>query len=216
MQNKEPSLRGNAVKRIVKEIQSGELAPNVALTEAQICEKFGLSRTPAREALIELVTNGIMIKIPRKGYCVREFTTKDKLDIYAVLAINDAFAAKLAMEHMTEEDYMKMNKLVDLMDISIKYKNYYDYNEQQSDFHQVYTDKCGNQFLIDKLLEIKESVPHYIYYSDSSDKVFDACKEANNEHVQILKFFKAHDLEKLTDLLVNTHWIAKEKYIDMI
>ena len=101
------SLRGLATRQIIREIQSGRFQPGTIVTEVQICEIVGLNRTPVREALIELVANGVIEKVPHKGYQVREFDEKSKIDVFEIIAVLDALAARLSIEKMTDEDFMR-------------------------------------------------------------------------------------------------------------
>ena len=57
------------------------LFPNDILTENQMIEKFGVSKSPVREALVELCKDGVLINIPRMGYQVRAVTLKEIMDI---------------------------------------------------------------------------------------------------------------------------------------
>ena len=58
-----------------------EYRPNDILTENQMIEKFGVSKSPVREALVELCKDGVLINIPRMGYQVRAVTLKEIMDI---------------------------------------------------------------------------------------------------------------------------------------
>jgi Transcriptional regulators len=210
------SLRGLATRQIIREIQSGRFQPGTIVTEVQICEIVGLNRTPVREALIELVANGVIEKVPHKGYQVREFDEKSKIDVFEIIAVLDALAARLSIEKMTDEDFMRMNELIDLMNVAIKYQNYEGYNDLQEQFHHVYIDKCDNPFLINKLEEIKESVPRYTYYSDDNEKMWQACEQANEEHKVIVELIRKKEALEVSRYLIYTHWFAKSKYKDII
>ena len=60
---------------------NGEYRPNDILTENQMIEKFGVRKSPVREALVELCKDGVLINIPRMGYQVRAVTLKEIMDI---------------------------------------------------------------------------------------------------------------------------------------
>lgn len=195
---------------ILEKIRNDEISPNEIITEAMLCDMLKISRTPVREALIELIAKGVLEKVPRKGYRVKELDTKSKLNVYTVLASLDALAAKCAIVNMTEEDFLKMEEAIDLIDIAIKYKNYPNYYSLQEQFHQVYIDNCDNPFLQKMLQEIKTSITHYTYYSKDIDKLFDLCKEVNEEHRHILKLFREGKAEELARFLSETHWGTKD------
>ncbi len=93
---------------IVRQIEIGHLEPGVRLSEAELMETFNVSRTPIREALIRLSSDGIIKNDNRKGFFVKGFSRQDVLENYFIIACLDAYAASLALGRLTEED---MNKL---------------------------------------------------------------------------------------------------------
>lgn len=208
------SLRDQVINTINTKIQYGELPPNEIITETQICKELNISRTPVREALIQLVADGVLKKVPRKGYIVEEFDSKSKLNLYAIYGVLDALAATLSLTNITEEDILKMHECVDKIDIALKYKNYSDYYNLQDEFHQIYRKKCDNPKLINMLNELSVGPVNRSYFSDDIDKLFAALKENNDEHREIIELFKSKDVENLEKFLRVNHW--ETKYPDMI
>ena len=203
------SLRNKVAEDILRKIRSGEISSDMIMTEASICASLALSRTPVREALIELTLNGVLEKITNKGYKIRELDYKSKSDISILLADLEALAAKLAINNLTEEDYAHMEELIDMIDVAIKHQNYVKYSELQEQFHNVYNQKCDNPMLIEYLYNIKIRIVRYIYYTDDTNKLFDICRNMNDEHREILKLFKEKKADELEDYLVNVHWFTK-------
>lgn len=212
--NSSTSLRNEVIKTIKNKIQLNELQPNEILTEAQICNELNISRTPVREALIQLVADGVLKKIPRKGFTVEKLDNKTKLDFYSIYAVLDALAASLSINNLTEEDILKMHECVDKMDIALKYQNYQDYYNLQNEFHNIYIDKCENPVLINMLKEMSSRAIHRSYISDDIEKLFEALKESNAEHLEIVKLFESKNTQDLENFLRFTHW--ETKYPDMI
>ncbi len=203
------SLRHMAIESIMSKIHNGEFASDDIITETMVCESLNISRTPAREALIELVANGILQKVPRKGYSITKFDQKTKLDSYEILANLDALAARLALPYMTSVDFNKMREYVDLADVAIKYKNYPSYCDQQENFHSVYINKCNNIQLVTLLKQIKENLDRYTYYSKNEDELYDICSLMNKEHLRITELFEAGDPSKLFEFLADIHWSTR-------
>lgn len=196
-------------EEILKRIHNNEYAKGQIITETELAESMNLSRTPVRESLIELTANGVLEKIPRKGYVVREFDRKTKLDTYTVLAALDSLAATLAMPNLTEADFLKMHELIDLVEIDIKYKNFQNYNTHQEEFHQVYISKCDNPTLMKHLQGIKDSIASYLYYSEDTEALFEILVNVNDEHRTILKLLKEKKALELHQFLMEVHWNTK-------
>ncbi|MGO4276857.1 GntR family transcriptional regulator, partial [Paenibacillus sp. TAF58] len=140
---------------IAEKIQNGSLLPNQKLNEASICQKLGVSRTPVREALIQLASENLLENIPRRGFIVKELDTKMKLDVFQIVGALDALAAHLSVPLVSNEDIAEMARLADKIDISIQEQNYTDYQLYQNDFHNVYLLKCNNSKLIDLLKSLQ-------------------------------------------------------------
>lgn len=208
------SLRGKALLAIEEKIQYGELKPEVVFTEAAICDELDMSRTPVREALIQLVADGVLKKVLHKGYAVIEFDTKSKINFYTIYANLDALAAISAMENMNAEDLQKMNEIIDKIDIALKYKNYEDYYVLQDQFHKVYIEKCDNPQLIKMLGDLSHGHINRSYMSENKEKLFQVLTESNNEHREIVHLFAKKNRMELENYLRYTHWITK--YLDLI
>ena len=83
-------------------IVTGDYRPNQRLVETDIAEELGASRTPVREALVQLVKDGLAVR-SRQGLSVREFTLSEVREIYEVRAALEGYAARLAAERATPE-----------------------------------------------------------------------------------------------------------------
>ncbi|QOX63792.1 GntR family transcriptional regulator [Anoxybacterium hadale] len=207
------SLRHMAMDNILSKIHSGEFSQENIITETMICEALNISRTPAREALIELVANGVLERVPRKGYAITKFDHKTKLGAYEILANMDALAAKLALPNMTTADLDKMREHIDLANVAIKYKNYPAYCEQQENFHSVYINKCDNKQLMALLKQIKATLDRYTYYSKDETELFAICASMNKEHLEIVELFEKGDKKKLFEYLSDNHWSTKAPHL---
>ena len=77
-------------------IIEGVLAPGSRVNETQLGQTLGVSRTPLREALKFLASEGLIELVAARGAVVRKFSAKDVRDMLDVLAVLEAFAARLA------------------------------------------------------------------------------------------------------------------------
>ncbi|MDQ0247685.1 DNA-binding GntR family transcriptional regulator [Bacillus fengqiuensis] len=190
------------------------MLPNHKINEVALSEKLEVSRTPVREALIQLASENLLEYFPRKGFIVKEIDTKKKLDVFQVVGVLDALAATLSIAHLTESDIERMEELVKKIDLSISEKNYPDYQTYQNEFHKVYINKCNNDTVIELLASLQNSFVRQIYLSKDEEKLFVVLEEMNEQHKQIIEYFKKEDKENLEALIKNEHW--KITHIDMI
>lgn len=104
---------------IVHEIEIGNYEAGKRLSETELMEIFGISRTPIREALIRLVADGIIDNTSRKGFFVKHLDKKDVWENYFITACLDSYAAVLALDTITDDDLEKMETILLGMELAI-------------------------------------------------------------------------------------------------
>jgi DNA-binding GntR family transcriptional regulator len=95
-------LRQRVEHALREAIISGHLAPGRRLTERELTEMTGVSRTLIREALRQLESEGLITVIPNRGPVVRELTREEANDLYAIRALLEGFAARRFVENANE------------------------------------------------------------------------------------------------------------------
>ncbi len=91
-------------EKIEEQIATGELAPGSSLDEATLVEQHGVSRTPVREALIQLAAEGLIEIRPRRGAVVTSIGPGRLLEMFEVMSELEAMCGRLAARRMTEEE----------------------------------------------------------------------------------------------------------------
>ncbi len=90
------SLTDEIVVRLEKAILDGTYPPGTRLRQDELCERFGVSRTPVREALRDLQARNLLIAVPNRGATVRLPSERDARELYDVRAELEGYAAELA------------------------------------------------------------------------------------------------------------------------
>jgi DNA-binding GntR family transcriptional regulator len=98
----------NALKRAILQ---GEIGEGVFLSESDITKRFGIGRTPYREACNRLFREGILEAVPRRGYLVPELSFRAVRDLFEARLILEAAIAELAAAHGTEADVDELERL---------------------------------------------------------------------------------------------------------
>ncbi len=109
------SLKEKAYAEIRRRILSGELSADAPLSEYQLADELGLSRTPVREAVKRLESEGLLQSIPNRGTFVAELTARDISEIYQVREQLEGFAARIAAERMPAEDIKKLEEEITVL-----------------------------------------------------------------------------------------------------
>lgn len=94
-------------------IDRGELPPGTRLVEADLAERFGVSRTPVREALNRLETQGVVARDPRRGAVVATLDYDQLGELYAVRAVTEGFAARMAARHAAPAEIALLHEMVE-------------------------------------------------------------------------------------------------------
>lgn len=141
------TLREKILENIRDAIVSGELKAGSHISEPELAERYGISRTPIREAFRQLESEGYLTVIPRRGVIVSEFSPKDIEEFYAIKSIMEGYAARRACEKLSEKDLGRLqsinNKLAELAragDIKHFFKIH-------SDFHELFIKAADNEKL---------------------------------------------------------------------
>jgi DNA-binding GntR family transcriptional regulator len=110
-----PSLHDAIVARVRDMIIEGELAAGSRIHEGNLGKVLGVSRTPLREALKFLASEGLVELSPGRGAVVRQFSAKDVRDSLVVLGNLEGLAGRLACEHASDEEIREVRQLHDRM-----------------------------------------------------------------------------------------------------
>ena len=109
------SLPSRVRESIEEQILDGELREGDQIVEYRVARQMGISQTPVREALRTLERDGLVITYPHRGTFVRRVTRREAAERYSLGMELEAFAARLAMPHLTRADYRQLNRIVDAM-----------------------------------------------------------------------------------------------------
>jgi DNA-binding GntR family transcriptional regulator len=101
-------------------ILSGELEPGERLLQEELAQRFNVSPTPIREAMQQLVTEGILDHSPHKGVQVAEVKLEDVQGIYLIRSVLEALATRLAVPHFHKSDIQHLHSLQDQTETQIE------------------------------------------------------------------------------------------------
>jgi DNA-binding GntR family transcriptional regulator len=109
------TLREQAYQYIQSRILSGEIVAGSRISEQQLAEEMGISRTPIRSAIRELETEGLVDQVPRYGTIVKKADRRDLAEIYETRVALEGYAAESAATKISPKDLGLLNALCDQM-----------------------------------------------------------------------------------------------------
>lgn len=169
------------------------LKPGQLITEEELAELLGVSRTPLRTAVNKLMHEDLIVFVPGKGTFVSELTNKQLADIFEVRNSIELLSVNLAAQYRTEEDALKLKKMIDAqskLDFSQK-DGYRQFFTADLEIHSFISGMGKNDYLIKILKPIMINCSRYLYTTLSEQAV----KNAVNEHYEIYECILKQDSE---------------------
>lgn len=144
-----------------EEINSGLRQPGEPLDENELMERFKVSRTPVRSAILQLSSHGLITILPRSGTYVARMSAQDLLSMLEVLAELEAACAKLATRRFTTADRQKLKSLHDAARLCAEAEDTAGYDKYNAEWHGLIYAGCLNGYLRDQILAIRRRTKVY-------------------------------------------------------
>ncbi|KEK19685.1 GntR family transcriptional regulator [Bacillus manliponensis] len=190
---KRMSLRDEVYATLKKAIVTLELKPEQRLSDKELAEQFGISRTPVREALKRLEDEGLIESIPGSATRVAPLHLEEAKHAFTVVAALHALAAKLAVPLLKKSHIEELEFHNKTLFMSLEKKDSIGAIEADEQFHNVFLDAAGNPEIIRALersihkiqrLEIAQFTSRNGFKSVEQHKeMIEACKHKNVELV---------------------------------
>jgi DNA-binding GntR family transcriptional regulator len=147
--------------RIESAIATGELEPGDAIDDAALASQHKVSRTPVREALLQLQAQGILSSTPRGGYIVAKMNLQQLLSLWELLAELEGVAVRLACERMTNEEIKALVKQHRSSQKLAKNDDIEGWQEANLKFHEIIYEGARNPFLRQEVMRIRSRTGAY-------------------------------------------------------
>lgn len=197
------NLNDKAYIEIRNKIITGELKPGTRLVDSQLAERYGISRTPVRDAIRKLTEEGLVVSNIKKGYYVFEVTKKDIVEIFEIrLIIDRAVITKLitAIIPSNYEFYIKeLQRIEQKLDEGIK-QSANEFIKYDEDFHDSLIRLSNNSRLINMYTDIRIQTKAFRSLTSLSEE---RIEKAYRSHKEILKNIENMDLENALKAIEN-------------
>ncbi len=202
---------------IENSIKDGVLLPGDSIEEAELASQYDVSRTPIREALIQLQAQGLVTSLPRGGMIVAKMDLQQLLSLWELLAELEGIAVRLACERMTADELDAVVRLHEQSEQFAEADDFAGWQEINLQFHELIYRATRNPFLRQEVLRMRTRTGYYRKHAFGS---LGDIKASFEQHRQIVEAFKirdteaashamishmrpAHDAKGLTDFIVN-------------
>lgn len=205
----ETSLLTQQVHNILRErIIGGEYSPGNKLDIHRLAEEFGVSRSPVKSAINELVYDGLLEIIPRKGTYVTALDYTEFIEVLDARLMIERWAASEVIENVPVEKVEQWGDIVTKMDalLDINPFPFNEYSDLDNHFHWTLVQWTGNTKVMDMFSSlnthvalsrivhstsfestIKRHEDHWNIYQAMKDRNLEACSKAITDHIESLK-----------------------------
>ena len=206
------SLRKRVFNALENAILEGEYADGESLNEIKLSNELGVSRTPVREALMQLELEGLVENIPNKGAVVVGISEKDIKDIYAVRIRIEGLASRLSAENINEDELKALEKIVDLQEFYLGKNDVEQIWQLDGDFHRLIYESSRSKPLRSTL----SSFHNYIKRArDMSVKAEGRAEKSVAEHKAILEAIRSGKGELAEQLTARHIENARDNLLSM-
>lgn len=147
-----------AYERIRDAIRSAEILPGEALTEVRLSKLLGISRTPIREALHQLVQEGLAETSPGQAVTVTAPTLQDVLDVVHIRSLLEPEQVRLAAEVITQKQLEILETTMKEMEVAARQGDLSIWGKADQVYHEILQEACPNKLLAETVVQLKNRV----------------------------------------------------------
>lgn len=200
------TLREKIVESIRDAIINGDLPSGTRVAEPELAERFGISRTPIREAFRQLESEGFLTVVPRKGAVVATLSAKDVAEFYDLKAVLEGYAARLAAERLSDRDLQRMETLNRQIEAAAAKKEWRRITPFHNEFHDIFLSAAGNERLRTLVNQLVAQFQRYRMHLSMSGRI----ERLIEQHNEIIDAFRAKDASRAEAVVHSNAMKGKE------
>lgn len=193
-------------QQLLSQIQRGQLKPGDYLREQAIAEALGVSRTPVREALRRLESDGLVISEPRFGMVIRDLSYAEVIELYQIREVLERTAAQMSARVITEVELQELEVIQSRME-----KVRHDAREMaliNHTFHVAILNSAKNRYLWKALESVQKAM---LILGPSTMEFPERAETAIEEHRSLLDALRARDVT-LAEKVMGEHLTNAQRY----
>jgi DNA-binding GntR family transcriptional regulator len=194
------SLHGELLAALRDYIVEGNLEDGARVPERLLCDRFGISRTPLREALKVLAAEGLIDLLPNRGARVRILSPDDLRELFDVMGGLEALAGRLACERISDDEVAEIERVHHEMYRFYLRRDMHGYFQCNQDIHRMIVEAAGNAALKATYASFAGRIRRVRYSANlATDR--DRWGEAMREHEAMLDALRRRAGSELSDIL---------------
>ena len=200
--NRPNLLRTQVYDYLRKKIDNGHISPGEYVKFNEICDALEISRTPVRDALLQLQAEGFVSLLPQRGIQINDVSQTELKNIYEVLGGLEAKILKSVFDQIGETQIEKMIKINEEMN-SFRAKNdFHRYYKRNLEFHNIFVNLSKNDLMKHHISILKQRLFEF------TKRVWGPEWQTLNytEHKKLIKLIKKGDINEASNYWDDVHW----------
>jgi len=167
-----------------REILSGAIKAQTPINQAEIAAALNVSRIPVRDALQRLQSVGLLVSLPNRRVVVPNFTVSEIHEIFEMRALLEGFAARRAVEHLTEADFIELETLAEIMR---RLADLDGYARRHEAFHDLIVERAGLSRVRKEVTQLREILTPYIRIHGAASHSAELTDDTHEALVTVLR-----------------------------
>jgi DNA-binding GntR family transcriptional regulator len=208
------SLKEQVYEYLREQMRTGAILPGSAIDMEETSKKLGVSKTPLRDALLQLEMEDFVTIRPRRMVVVNALAEKDIRNYYEVIGALESMALLKAFNGLKPADIDRMQALNDAMRRAIEANDFDGYYDKNLAFHNVFLGLCGN----DSLVKLVNNMKKRLYDFPRAKGFVKEWEESSIlEHQALLELVRTGRSQAAANHIRDVHWSfrVQEKYVRM-
>lgn len=195
------------------DIINGRRAPGERLDPEALARQFNVSRTPIREAIVQLTASGLVTVSPKKGTFVARVGVAQLIEMFEVMAELEGMCGRLAARRITHEELVALREALARCETSARQGDPDEYYYENERFHHCVYTASHNDFLADEAHQLKQRLKPYRRLQLQVRHRMDS---SLSEHGEIVAAIEAGDSQRAEQALRDHVLIQGERFSDFV
>jgi len=197
------SLKEQVYEYLREQMRKGEILPGSVIDMEETSRKLGVSKTPLRDALLQLEGENFVTILPRRKVVVNVLTAREIRDIYDIIGALESMALLKALDRLGPSHIESMQNLNEAMKGAIEAGDFDLYYEKNLAFHNTFLALCGNE----RLVRIVNTLKKRLYDFPRPKGFVKAWEEASiGEHQALIDLLRKGAGTEAADHVRDVHW----------
>jgi len=196
-------LRTQVYEYLRNELKAENLKPGMFISMNQVMKNLGISRTPLRDALLQLQAEGFVTFLPQRGIRINELSQQDIEDLYEMLGALDSRVLLAVFDQIGSFEIEQMKTLNQEMRKNISGSTFARYWDLNTDFHNVYLNLSSNKPILNQINILRQR----LFEFGKKDWIRKMREMNHGEHLIMIEMIEKGDAVQAADYMRDVHCV---------